>query len=449
MPTGSWVDFWNPNTPTNRGLLNPMFSSMTKELRAIFKQILQQHGVVFEQNGNMTFPENYQDVIPQIVEEFMRWRSAQPTEAVSEMPPRLAVCGGGCAVVKASSFADNGFPSWLDRSGWGVPIPKSQQKGSGCARGGCAVSESSDDTAKMCQHAGGKCRFHGTWGGCRNIHPENDPKTGELPEKGGPTVRVCRNLKNCQHGERCHYPHPQNDSCVIQQIQTSSGSIHIAKVCTLKKCKFTNCPCAHLPQDVIDKALERKKLAFSKSSRGGVACSAVACSDVADPAIDSDLDADLEVPSLTGELRHLSIVKPHCGGGAHVGDLPSHSGGVIEGDLLGLLDEISLQNGNEYAMQPLPSAPPLVLSTIGPWEQFIDYGTQVTYFVNNITGEVRFDLPNLFAEELHLVSHNPSASCAVVRRRKVRQKDASVDPKATKRPADSDFNSESSKKGRQ
>lgn len=467
MSTGSWVDFWNTNTPTNRGFQNHMFNAMDKQSsRPIFKQILQQHGVAFEQNGTMIFPENFTDMIPRIVEEFMRRRSPQATEAVADATIRHAVCAGGGAVAEASSPADDGFPFWLERSGWGVPVPKSQQKGSGCPRGGCAVSESSENIPKKCPHARRNCKFHATWGGCRNIHPENEPSSGELPERGGPTIMVCRNGKTCKYGKKCHYPHPENDTCVI----SSFGNVNIAKVCTFKHCKLSSCPCAHLPEDVIEKALQRKKDAFAKSSRGGVACSAVDCESV--------LKADLEVASLTEALSHLSIEKPHCGGGARVCDLPTESCSVVEGDLLGL-ESCSVVEGdllglmrivsleNSYQAPP-ESAPPQVLSICRQWWEIIDPQTGISYFQNQITGDFSFDRPNFFEDDLRtcalsavcvvacqqVSSRGPKrqfdavqfgASCAVVRC-KVEQEDESQSQKPTKRSADSDSCTESSNK---
>lgn len=469
LSTRSWVDLWNPNTPTNRRLLNPLFNSINKELRIMLKEILQQHGAIFEQNVFMRFPVNFQHRIPQIVEEFMRRRFPQATEAVAEMPPRLPVCGGGAAAVKAFNPADDGFPSWLDRSGWSVPVPKSQQKGSGCARGGCAVSEDSDANRKSCQW-GQKCKLAGTWGGCPNIHPDDNQKTGKLPERGGPTIVVCNRGSSCEYGKICWFPHPTNSSCVIEQRNTTSGPIYIARVCTLKKCNGTKCPCAHLPEDVIKKALQRKNDAFAKSSRGG----GVACSAVSRSAVDcsSDMAADLEVASLTGALQGLSLEKPHCGGGAHACSLHTESGHVVEGDLLGLdlpcvveEDRLGLESGSVVNDNQAPpaSAPPLVLSSLGQWVEIVDPNTGVSYF-QNMTGEVSYTPPQILEDvscacvceagssgvsNRPFDAVQPSYSCAVVRRHKVKQEDTSVAPKATKRPAGSDSGPESSKKGRQ
>jgi hypothetical protein len=489
MSNRSWVDFWNPNTPTNRVFQNQMFNHMKKNSRVMFKQILQEHRVMFEQNRNMTFPENFQSEIPRIVEEFMRLMSPQATEAVADAPIRHAVCAGGCAVAEAYIPTDDGFPSSLDRSGWGVPAPRAQRMGS--------VSESSDDTRKKCQYAGGNCRFHATWGGCRNIHPENDPIRGELPKKGGPTIMVCRNGPSCRHGDKCRFPHPKNPSCLIEQKETKFGPILTAKVCTLKKCNETNCSCAHLPQDVIEKALQRKKDAFSKSSRGGVACSVIASPAVACSAVDcnSVLEAD-EVASLTGELSKISLKNPHHGGGAHACSLPIESCRVVEGNLLRLLDQNNFDDSSELARQLLPSAPPLELWSFGQWSSFVHPQTEVSYFQNENTGGVQFKPPNFFQDNFPACALNavcivacqqvssrvpkrqfdavqlgascavacqlvhsrpakrqfdadqPSSSCAVVRLY-AEQEDESQSPKPTKRFADSDSCTESSKKPRE
>ena len=432
--TRRWVDFWNPTTLTNRELPNPMFSSMTKESKALFKEILRRYGVRFEQNGIMEFPENFQDVIPQIVEEFMRLMSPQATEAVAVMPPLHAVCGGGAAVAEESS-SDS------------------------CAGGGCSVSESSDNTPKKCSGAGG-----------------NSMLRGKLPERGGPTIMVCTNWQSCKYGNDCKFPHPTNPSCVFEERMTKSGIVYIAKVCTLKKCKCANCPCAHLPKDVIAKALERKRDAFSKSSRRRVDCSAVACSAVACSVVhcDSVLEADLEVASLTGALSELSLEKPHCGGEAHACSLPTESPCVVEGDLFGLLDQIALAASNGPERQPSPSAPLLLSSSFGQWSGFIHPITGVSYFQNEITGEVQYTPPNFFNDNspacdlsascvvmceagssrvpkrrLDAVQLNASSAvmCEVVRGRKVKQEDASDAPKKTKRPNEPQ-SPESSKKPR-
>jgi hypothetical protein len=479
--TRRWVDFWNPTTLTNRELPNPMFSSMTKESKALFKEILRRYGVRFEQNGIMEFPENFQDVIPQIVEEFMRLMSPQATEAVAVMPPLHAVCGGGAAVAEESS-SDS------------------------CAGGGCSVSESSDNTPKKCSGAGG-----------------NSMLRGKLPERGGPTIMVCTNWQSCKYGNDCKFPHPTNPSCVFEERMTKSGIVYIAKVCTLKKCKCANCPCAHLPKDVIAKALERKRDAFSKSSRRRVDCSAVACSAVAcsvvhcDSVLEADLEvasltgalselsfekphcggeahacslptespcvvedcnsvleADLEVASLTGALSELSLEKPHCGGEAHACSLPTESPCVVEGDLFGLLDQIALAASNGPERQPSPSAPLLLSSSFGQWSGFIHPITGVSYFQNEITGEVQYTPPNFFNDNspacdlsascvvmceagssrvpkrrLDAVQLNASSAvmCEVVRGRKVKQEDASDAPKKTKRPNEPQ-SPESSKKPR-
>jgi len=444
--TKSWVDFWNPNTHINRGLQNPMFRAIDKESRAIFKQILQKRGVVFEQNGNMMFLKNIQDVIHQIVDEFMRLRSPQATVAVADAPIRHAVCaGGGGAVAEASSPPDN-FPNWVDRSGWSVPLPRSRQVGSGCAKDGGAVSESHDDKPKVCPNAGGRCQFHETWDGCRDIHPKNDPKSGELPENGGPTIMLCKNGPQCKYGDNCGFPHPTNGTCVVVEKNMKSGPVLIAKVCTLKKCDGSKCPRAHLPQNVIEKALERKKNAFSMSSRGAVACSAVDCNSSFDNSEDKH-------DKLRCALDSLSIEKPVCfghGRGAcavsFVKPQSEHS------DLMSFVDKLSLDNlSTKFAFESFASAPPEILEYGSGWIIVEHAETGLSYYQNVHTGITTIEHPSTLIMsaccEVQADVDPLRACCEVVRQSKVRE--ATVSQKASKRSSDFDSGPESSKKGRQ
>jgi len=403
MSTRSWVDFWNPNTPTNSSLSNPLFNTVKKNTRKLFKEFLQEQNVKFEANNHMQFPDGFQPRISEIVPEFVRRMSHQDTRANQARHCSPTVYVGGGSVIEPCSNV-----------GWSVPAPRSQQMGSGCARGGCAVSECHDNRQTLCPYADkGKCHFHATWGGCRNVHPENDPKRGKLPDKGGPTIMVCRNGKSCRYGTKCDFPHPQNDTCVV----VTNGNVPIAKVCTLRNCDGSKCPCAHLPQDVIDKALERKKNAFSKSSREGVSCSDVACSDVACSAVacsavDSDSEANREVASLTAELLRLSIEEPpRCGEEAHASSLLTASCSLVNGNLLRFLNTVSRENSHQ--------APCAVMCDVNSSR------------VLNIQSGAEFGV-----------------SCAVVPCHNVKQEDISVAPNAKKRSANSDSCPESSKKPR-
>ena len=398
--TGLFADFFNPLADANFLLNQDMFKSLDKKSKRELKIILMNNGVQFEEH-RMTFPQNYEDLIPHIVEEFLKQWSPQIGGAVAEEFPR-AVCGGGGAAEAPSSAACGGWGS----TGWGVPKPKHNHDAR-CAGGGAHASSNHLERSILCPNAGGTCKFYNTWGGCRNIHPENDPKNGELPEKGGPTIAVCRNGPSCKYGKTCSFPHPENTSCVVQKNKIRSGSVFLAKVCTLKKCSGKKCPCAHLPEEVLSKALQRNEDAFSKSG-GGVAHSAVvvsAVSPVSHVSVDNSLKtADDEVACLTGAFKSLSIERNVvcCGGGACVVQ-KSQQSPVHEGDLLGFLENLSVEQTQQSAQ-----------------------------------------LSRAVAE--------PPASCAVVRRRKVLKNDAldandaSDASKASKRPPDSQLCPERSKK---
>ena len=427
----STADFFNPTTSANVGLNSDMFKYLDKKSKQALKEILTKAGVQFE-GHSMTFPPNYEELIPQIVEKFLNQWSDQVGGTVAETSHH-PVCGGGGAAEAPSSAVCGNWGS----TGWTVPKPPEPKHNhdARCAGGGASASSKS---SMPCPNAGGTCKHHKTWGGCWSIHPENDRKNGELPEKGGPTISVCRNGPTCERGNECIFPHPGNGSCVVKEIRMSSGHVVLlTKVCTLKKCNGIKCQCAHLPPGVVSDALERKKKAFSKS-RGDVAHSAVAVS-----AVSCDED---ESANLTSAFKGLSIrsVAEHdvggCGGGACAGFLekPAHASSHAP----------SPQPQSE---PPAPSAPPLALLSSDD---------------TRTTGEITFHascvvMCQALAEEpprdscvvaCQALANQLRASCVVVCkalaeplgdscvlicRQNVVQNDASVAPKASKRPPNS------------
>ena len=438
-----FADFFNPTTSANAALNSKMFKDLDKQSKQALKNILKQFGVQFE-GYSMTFPLNYEELIPQIVEEFLKQQSAQVGGAVAEEFPR-AVCGGGGAAEAPSPAACGNWGS----TGWGVPEPKDNH-GACCAGGGASASSKS---SMPCPNAGGTCKHHNTWGGCWNTHPENDPKTGELPKKGGQTIMVCRNGLTCEHGNKCIFPHPGNRSCVVKETRQGSGHpVFLAKVCTLKTCNGRKCQCAHLPPGVVSEALKRKENAFSKSGRG-VAHSAVSCDDL-------PKNAEDESENLTSAFKGLSIrsVAEHdvvgCGGGACAGFLekPAHASSHAP----------SPQPQSE---PPAPSAPPLALlssdenraiGAIGAitlhnlmkmiQDSFLDDNCQA--LANPLRASCVV-MCQALAEPLRdscvvvcqALAEPLRDSCVLVRRRNVVQNvvqnDASVAPKASKRLPDS------------
>ena len=453
--TKLFANFFNPITPANVGLDPDMFKSLDKKSRQALKVILTNAGVRFEGHG-MTFPQNYEDLIPHIVEEFLKQWSPQIGGAVAEEFPR-AVCGGGGAAEAPSSTACGGWGS----TGWGVPKPKHHHDVR-CAGGGARASSNHLERPILCPNAGGTCKFYNTWGGCRNIHPENDPKNGELPEKGGPTIAVCKNGPQCERGKECTFPHPGNDSCVVKEISLRSRrTVFLVKVCTLKKCYGIKCQCAHLPPGVVSEALKRKENAFSKSGRGFAHSAVVVLPDAVSPVSfdNSWKNAHDEVAHLTGNFESLSIDSDAedvvcCGGGACAVQKPQQRP-VCEGDLLGFLENLSVGQTQQPAQLPPPSAPPLVLSSFGQWDELVDPKTGLSYYQNHKMATM-VNPKNIFQDACCAVAE-PHASCAVVccavvRRRKVLKNDAldandaSKASKASKRPSDSQSGPDRSKK---
>ena len=448
--TGLFANFFNPITPANVGLDPDMFKSLDKKSRQALKDILRNAGVLFEGHG-MTFPQNYEDLIPHIVEEFLKQWSPQIGGAVAEEFPR-AVCGGGAVAEAPSPAACGGWGS----TGWGVPKPKHNHDAR-CAGGGASASSNHLERSILCPNAGGTCQHHNTWRGCRNIHPGNDPKNGKLPEKGGPTIAVCKNGPSCKYGENCGFPHPENTSCVVQENKIRSGyTVFLAKVCTLKKCSGKKCPCAHLPEEVLSKALQRKEAAFSKSG-GGVARSAVVVSavspvsPVSHVSFDNSLKtADDEVARLTGAFKSLSMEQDVvcCGGGECVVQKPQQSP-VREGDLLGFLENLSVGQTQQSAQLSRASAPPLVLSSFGQWDELVDPNTGLSYYQNHEMATM-VNPKNILRDACCAVAEPPASCavvcCAVIRRRKVLKNDASDASKASKRPSDSQLGPDRSKK---
>ena len=427
--TRLFANFFNPITPANVGLDPDMFKSLDKKSRQALKNILRNAGVRFE-GHEMTFPQNYEELIPQIVEEFLKQQSAQVGGAVAEEFPR-AVCGGGGAAEAPSPAACGNWGS----TGWGVPKPKDNH-GACCAGGGASASSKS---SIPCPNAGGTCKHHNTWGGCWYFHPENDLKKGKLPEKGGSTIMVCRNGLNCKHGNGCIFPHPGNRSCVVKETRQGSGNtVFLAKVCTLRRCDSRKCQCAHLPPGVVSDALERKKKAFSKS-HGDVAHSAVAVSAVS--CDDLSKDAEDESANLTSAFQSLSIrsVAEHdvvcCGGGACAGfsKKPAHASSHAP----------SPQPQSE---PPAPSAPPLALLSSDENRAIGAIGAITLHnLMKMIQGSFLDDNCQALANPLRAscvvmcqaLAEPLRDSCVLVRRRNVVQNDASVAPKASKRLPDS------------
>ena len=207
---------------------------------------------------------------------------------------------------------------------------------------------------------------------------------------------------------------------------------------------------------MLSKALQRKEAAFSKSG-GGVARSAVVVSavspvsPVSHVSFDNSLKtADDEVARLTGAFKSLSMEQDVvcCGGGECVVQKPQQSP-VREGDLLGFLENLSVGQTQQSAQLSRASAPPLVLSSFGQWDELVDPNTGLSYYQNHEMATM-VNPKNILRDACCAVAEPPASCavvcCAVIRRRKVLKNDASDASKASKRPSDSQLGPDRSKK---
>jgi len=213
--TDSWASLLNPNTQCNQGLNQNVFMSLTKDMKDLLKTILKEFGLRF--NGNqITFPEGYHQNIPEIVKQFMKCFQLPVDGAVAEESPR-AFCGGGGAVAPSGNSSEVS-----GARGWNL------QPSNSCK----ARDVGQQHVPRDCPNSGGSCQFHMTWGGCRNIHPDNELKNGDISTLHGRVIQVCRNGDKCPHGENCSFPHPANASCVIESKTLRSGiRIDLVRVC--------------------------------------------------------------------------------------------------------------------------------------------------------------------------------------------------------------------------
>jgi len=480
LRTISWSDLWNPTTLLNRDLNQDVFEYLTKQMKSVLKTILKGFRVRFDGN-NITFLEGFRDTIPTIVSAFMR-RVQLPVNCAVEKKHSGSVCGGGGGEAVAVSQKP---PIPWGSEGWNLRPSDS------CRGEGAGVQEHVPQT---CSNAGGLCQFHNTWGRCKKIHPDHDPKKGDISTLYGRVIQLCRNGAKCPFGESCTFPHPANMSCVIESKTLKSGiRIDLARVCQFflqRNCHNKFCKCAHVSQEVLDTAIERKNSAFEKRDSGKAVVSSRASSQRNADFDDSLQEANDEVAKLTGYLNRVSFREEShrnfsstterdvvfCGGGARARFLekPSQepcSGKTNSGNLFDILDNIFMEHQQPHSEQPvppLPSAPLLERPSVGDWDELLDPKTGLSYYKNRISGEITMDNPRemisnacvafacqALAEPCsassvvacQALAEPCSASCALVRRRKVVQNDASVAPNASKRSCDSQSQQNCSKKG--
>lgn len=343
--TRSWPDFWNPLTPANRELDQDLFKKVNKESKKHFKDVLIRFGVVFNENV-ITFPENYLDMIEIIVSVFMTDISVQVSEPV---------CGGGAVAVPQNDFLDCGAiqcdvsASSACCGGGAVAVSQNDffdcgaircefSASSACCKGCHAVVEKYPQ--RHCPNAGGSCVFHNSWGGCRDIHPEDDPKNSILPEGFGAVISVCRFGNECSKKD-CHFAHPKNRECLVKEHKGRSGRIYLVRACSFFMkgwCTAKKCQNAHLTKQDVKNALKRKSEALNaKAIRGAV--------------VSSDVCAfsSLSTASLSAESA--------------------------------VCDQSAFYAG---------SAPPLKEH----WIELVDTKTGSLYYWNSLTNEVRWDKPD-------------------------------------------------------
>jgi len=242
-------------------------------------------------------------------------------------------------------------------------------------------------------------------------------------------------------------------------------------------CLNNTCKCAHVTQEVLNSAIDRKNSAFEKRAGEKAVVSSRGCSRENADFDNSLQEADDEVARLTCHLSCISFGgESHrdfssttgcdddvgCGGWACARFLEKPSQHPCSGEtnsetLLDIFEGLFMEPSQHHLEQPvppLPSAPLLVHPSVGNWDEVVDPKTGLSYYRNSVSGEISMDNPvdmisntcvafacQALAEQCSVSSvvacqalaEQCSVSSVVARRRKVVQNDASVAPKASKR----------------
>jgi hypothetical protein len=336
-----WNNLWNPNSVANRSI-SVTLNRLDKSSKDLLKLIIRLPQFGFHVNGCfLTFPQNWETFIPQIVAEFFRRQTAQLSGDIAEGSLHAvcesggpiaeasspAVCRGGAVACSAVSLDHslndpndeiNTLTARMSRFSLksrrnvsiNVPVPQPQS--------------TTQRDMHLCPHAQ-NCELLNTCGGCPHIHVDSDRQPVYLPSNL-PHIMICRYLNYCNNPD-CEFPHPMNESCIVSRKDTKKSPVYWAAVCVDKKCSNENCPNGHFSKKDRKLARERvikfknktsaKDSACSAVACSAVACSAVACSAVACSAVACSADdcstVDCEVETIIVDASNVGVSRSNIG----------------------------------------------------------------------------------------------------------------------------------------